>query len=122
MPFENVVLCRKSDGSLIFCFDLRKLNNRTIKDAYSLPRSTETMDSLIGSKFFSKLDLRSGYWHAELKKEDKHKTAFTVGPLGFYECNRMPVGLTNAPATLYISEVDGGLYGRNAPQRMFDFS
>ena len=80
------------------------------------------MDSLIGSKFFLKLDLRSGYWHAELKKEDKHKTAFTVGPLGFYECNRMPFGLTNAPATLYISEVDGGLYGRNAPQRMFDFS
>ena len=96
---SNVVLCRKSDGSLRFCIDLRKLNNRTIKDAYSLPRSTETMDSLIGSKFFSKLDLRSGYWQVELKEEDKHKTAFTVGPLGFYECNRMPFGLTNAPAT-----------------------
>ena len=96
---SNVVLCRKSDGSLRFCIDLRKLNNRTIKDAYSLPRSTEVMDSLIGSKFFSKLDLRSGYWQVELKEEDKHKTAFTLGPLGFYECNRMPFGLTNAPAT-----------------------
>ena len=67
---SNVVLCRKSDGSLRFCIDLRKLNNRTIKDAYSLPRSTETMDSLIGSNFFSKLDLRSGYWQVELKEED----------------------------------------------------
>ena len=96
---SNVVLCRKSDGSLRFCIDLRKLNNKTIKDAYSLPRSTEVMDSLIGSKYFSKLDLRSGYWQVEIKEEDKHKTAFTVGPLGFYECNRMAFGLTNAPAT-----------------------
>ena len=96
---SNVVLCRKSDGTLRFCIDLRKLNNKTIKDSYSLPRVEDTMDSLIGSKYFSKLDLRSGYWQVELKEEDKHKTAFTVGPLGFFECNRMPFGLTNAPAT-----------------------
>ena len=59
-----------------------------------MPRSTEVMDSFIGSKFFSKLDLRSGYWQVELKEEDKHKTAFILGPLGFYECNRLPFGLT----------------------------
>lgn len=96
---SNVVLCRKSDGSLRFCIDLRKLNNRTIKDAYTLPRIEDTLDRLVGAKYFSKLDLKSGYWQVELKEEDKMKTAFTVGPLGFFECNRMPFGLTNAPAT-----------------------
>lgn len=96
---SNVVLARKSDGSLRFCLDLRKLNNKTIKDAYTLPRVDETMDTLIGSKYFSKLDLRTGYWQVEIKEQDKYKTAFSLGPLGFYECNRMAFGLTNAPAT-----------------------
>lgn len=96
---SNVVLVKKSDGSLRFCIDLRNLNNKTIKDAYTLPRVEETIDTLIGSKYFTKLDLRSGYWQVEIKEEDKHKTAFSLGPLGFYECNRMAFGLTNAPAT-----------------------
>ena len=99
-PFSsNVVLVRKKDGSLRFCIDFRKLNNRTIKDAYMLPRIDDTIDALIGTKFFSKLDLRSGYWQVEIEEEDKYKTAFSVGNLGFYECNRMAFGLTNAPAT-----------------------
>ena len=99
-PFSsNVVLVRKKDGSLRFCIDFRKLNSRSVKDAYTLPRIDDTIDSLVGAKFFSKLDLRSGYWQVEIKEEDKHKTAFSVGNLGFYECNRMAFGLTNAPAT-----------------------
>lgn len=99
-PFSsNVVLVRKKDGSLRFCIDFRKLNSRTIKDAYTLPRIDETIDTLIGAKYFSKLDLRSGYWQVEMSEKDKQKTAFTVGNLGFYECNRMAFGLTNAPAT-----------------------
>ena len=96
---SNVVLVRKKDNSLRFCIDFRKLNSRTIPDAYSLPRIEETIDSLSGSKYFSKLDLRSGYWQVEIKEADKFKTAFSAGPLGFYECNRMAFGLTNAPAT-----------------------
>ena len=94
-----VVLVRKKDGSLRFCIDLRKLNSRTIKDAYSLPRIEESLDRLNGACIFSSLDLKSGYWQVELDDDSVPLTAFTVGPLGFYECVRMPFGLTNAPAT-----------------------
>ena len=99
-PFSsNVVLVRKKDGSLRFCIDFRKLNARTVRDAYALPRIDDTIDTLLGAKYFSKLDLRSGYWQVEMEEEDKSKTAFSVGSLGFFECNRMAFGLTNAPAT-----------------------
>ena len=99
-PFSsNVVLVRKQDKSLRLCIDFRRLNNRTVKDAYSLPRIEDTIDTFARSKYFSTLDLRSGYWQVGVKEADKHKTAFSVGPLGFFECNRMAFGLTNAPAT-----------------------
>ena len=99
-PFSsNVVIVRKKDGSIRFCIDYRKLNQRTIKDAYAIPRIDDTMHLLAGAKYFSTLDLKSGYWQVELEEEDKAKTAFQAGPLGFYECNRMPFGLCNAPAT-----------------------
>ena len=94
-----VVLVKKKDGSLRFCIDLRKLNARTIKDAYSLPRIEESLDCLNGAKIFTSLDLKSGYLQVELDDESVPLTVFTVGPLGFYECVRMPFGLTNTPAT-----------------------
>ena len=92
-------LFRKKDNSLRFCIELRRLNARTVPDAYSIPRVDETFDSLAGSKFFSKLDLRSGYWQVPLREEDNFKTALSVGPLVYYECNRMAFGLTNSPST-----------------------
>ena len=96
---STVVLVRKKDGSPRFCIDLRKLNSWTIKGTYSLPHIDKTLDSLQGSQWFSSLDLKSGYWQVEMDEESKPLTAFTVGPLGFYECERMSFGLTNAPAT-----------------------
>ena len=57
-----VVLVQKRDSGLRFCIDLRKLNEWTIKDAYSLPWIDETLDSLQGSQWFSSLNLKSGYW------------------------------------------------------------
>ena len=51
------------------------------------PRIEETIDTLSGSKYFSKLNLRSGYWQVRIKEADKHKTVFSVGLLGFFECN-----------------------------------
>ena len=94
-----MVLVRKQDGNLRFCIDLRKLNNQTIKDAYLLPHIDETPDSLQGSQWFSSLNLNLGYCQVKMDEESKPLTAFTVGPLGFYECERMPFGLTNAPTT-----------------------
>ena len=99
-PWSNaVVLVRKKDGGLRFCIDFRRLNNRTIQDAYQLPRITEALDLLKGMSHFSCLDLKSGFWQIPMALGSRQYTAFTVGNLGFYECNRMPFGLTNAPAT-----------------------
>ena len=95
-----VVLIEKKDGSLRFCDDLRQLNNWTIKDAYSLPHIDETLDGLQGSQWFSSLDLKLGYWQVKIDEESKPLTAFPLGALGFYECERMPFGLNNAPETL----------------------
>ena len=96
---SNCVLVRKKDNSFRFCLDFRLLNSRTRKDAYMLPRFVDTVDLLVGSIYFSNLDLRSGYWQVEMAEGDKAKTAFSVGNLGFYECERMPFGLVNSGAT-----------------------
>ena len=96
---SNCVLVRKKDNSLRFCLDFRMLNSRTRKDAYMLPRFDDTVDLLVGSRYFSKLDLRSGYWQVEMAEGDKAKTAFSVGNLGFYKCERMPFGLVNSGTT-----------------------
>ena len=99
-PYASpVILIRKPNGKIRFCIDFTKLNSRTKKDAYSLPRIDEMFDSLYGAKWFSSLDIKSAYWQVVVEEADKEKTAYTVGPLGFYECNRMPFGLSNAPAT-----------------------
>ena len=93
-----VVLVRKKDGSLRCCIDLRKLNVRMVKDAYSLPRIEDSLDSLNGSCIFTSIDFKAGYWQVEMDPQSIPLTAFTVGPLGFYECVKMPFGLTNALA------------------------
>ena len=81
-----VVLVRKKDCSLRFCIDLRKLNAQTVKYAYSLPRIEDALHSLNGTCILTSLDLKSGYWQLELDEDSMPLTAFTVGPLGFYEC------------------------------------
>ena len=61
-PWASAVdLVRKKDGGLRLCIDLMRLNNRTIKDGCVLPRIDDTLDCLHGAKWFSPLDLKSGY-------------------------------------------------------------
>lgn len=98
-PFASpIVVVRKKNGSVRLCIDYRKLNMQTIKDAYALPKLEDAFTALAGSKWFSVLDLKSGYYQIEMEEADKNKTAF-VCPLGFWEFNRMPQGVTNAPST-----------------------
>ena len=83
-PWCNaVVLVRKKDGTLRFCIDFRRLNERTEKD--SMPRMIDTMEMMVGAKIFSSMDLKSGFWQVKMAEESCPYTAFTVGSLGVYE-------------------------------------
>ena len=94
LPWCNaVVLVWKKDGALRFCIDFRCLNAKTKKDSHPLPRGPETMESLVGTRYFSTVDLKSGFWQIKMAEESRQYTAFTVGSLGIYEFLRMPYGL-----------------------------
>ena len=94
-----VVLVWKKDGSLGFCIDFCYLNACTKKDSYPHPRIQEVLGSLVGTGHFSCLDLKSGFWQIKMEEASKQYTTFTVGNLGFFECNQMPFGLCNTLAT-----------------------
>jgi hypothetical protein len=91
------VLVKKKNGETRLCLDYRSLNQRTIKDSFPLPRSDDLLTNLQGAKYFSTLDLKSGYWQVLVKPEDIAKTAFVV-PDGLFECIKLPFGLANAPS------------------------
>lgn len=98
-PYASpIVIARKKSGRIRMCIDYRTLNSRTVPDQYTMPRIDEVLDCLTGSKWFTVLDLRSGYYQIAMAEDDKEKTAF-ICPLGFYQFERMPQGITGAPAT-----------------------
>ena len=97
--YNAVVLVRKKDGGLWFCMDFRRLNSWTKKDAYPLPQMQETMESMVGTRFFSTMDLKSGFWQVKMAKDSQQYTTFMVGSMGVYEFLRMLYGLCDAPVT-----------------------
>nr|GFB67551.1 putative reverse transcriptase domain-containing protein [Tanacetum cinerariifolium] len=91
-----VLFVKKKDGSFCMCIDYRELNKLTIKNRYLLPRINDLFDQLQGSRYFSKIDLQSGYHQLRVREEDIPKTAFRTR-YGHFEFTVMPFGLTSAP-------------------------
>ena len=99
-PWCNaIVLVCKKDRGLCLCTNFPKFNVRTKKDSYLLPQIQEVIESLVGAGYFSFLDLKAGIWQISMDEASKQYNAFTVGNIGFFECECMLFGLCYAPAT-----------------------
>ena len=93
-----IVLVQKNDGTWRIFFDYRDLNKITVRNRYPIPRIDDLLDQLMGAKYFSKIDLKSGYQQVPIIQTDVWKTAFKSKE-GLFEWFIMPFGLRNAPAT-----------------------
>jgi hypothetical protein len=101
---SNLLLVRKPDPSSEggmknrVCVNFIQLNKQTIKDSYPLPNQLDIFNHIGQSKYFTTMDLMSGYWQVMIKPEHRHKTAFITNR-GLYEFVVMAFGLCNAPGT-----------------------
>ena len=99
-PWCNaIMLVRKKDSTLPFCIDFWWLNDHTEKDSYPMLKMINTVETMLGYKFFSMMDLKSGFWQVKMAEDSWPYTTFMVGSLGIYKFLRMPFGLCNAPVT-----------------------
>lgn len=94
-----IILVKKKDGSNRLCVDFQALNRITVKDRYPLPLIEDQIDRLGSSKYFTSLDMASGFHQIPVDEVSTHKTGFITHE-GHYEYLKMPFGLCNAP-TVY---------------------
>mgnify|MGYP000226312143 FL=1 len=90
-------LVRKDNGTFLFCIDFHPLNKITKHDMYPFPRMDDLLDQVGKSKYFTSLELASGYWQIPFSPTNNHKTAFRT-QRGF---KRMPFGLSVAGNTFH---------------------
>ncbi len=101
-PYASpVVLVAKKDGGPRFCVDYRRLNAKTVKNSWPIPNTNQCLDQLGKGKWFSCLDMASGYWQCEIDEADQHKSAF-VTHKGLYQFKVLSFGLCNAPGTFQL--------------------
>jgi len=97
-----VVVPKKPDASgnpqFRVCVDFRRLNQLTIGDAFPITRIDEIFDQLGRSRYYTTLDLASGYHQVPIRPQDREKTGFLTDK-GHFEFIRMPFGLSRAPST-----------------------
>lgn len=93
-----IVLVPKRDKTVRFCVDYRKANDATKRDVYPLPCIDDILDTLGISRYFTTLDLVSGFWRIEMDPATREKSAF-ITHCGLHEFVQMPFGMCNAVAT-----------------------
>jgi hypothetical protein len=93
------ILVQKPDGDIRFCLDFRALNSITVPDRWWPIRVDQILESLSGCSWFSKLDMKNGFYQVMIEESDRYLTSFTVPDGGQWRYKRMPFGLMNAPAT-----------------------
>ena len=108
-----VVIVPKRDNTIRVCIDYRQLNKTLVKDSFPLPRIDDIFATLRKSKFFTSIDLKSGYHNISVAPQDRENTAFCTRT-SLYQFNVMPFGISSAPAIFQrmINRVLHGIEGK----------
>ncbi|XP_062704100.1 uncharacterized protein LOC134286499 [Aedes albopictus] len=96
----NIVPIRKASGAIRLCLDARKLNERTVRDAYPLPHPGRILGRLPRANYLSTIDLTEAFLQIPLARKSRKYCAFSVQGKGMFQFTRLPFGLINSPATL----------------------
>ena len=109
---SNLVVVPKASGGLRVCCDFRELNKAIVRERYVLPKVEDTLDALNGSKYFAKIDARSGFFQLTLSEECRYLTTFITNK-GCFRFKRVPFGLTDISETFQkvMEEILFGLKG-----------